>query len=267
MPGTRHHAPNPLPTHFTKRGIALRWDEIVIATLILVSKRIDMEGMNNKFLIVKCIISVAICTAVVGCGGMNVRPGDKDYPQSNPNASAVLKVHGVVESDLPVRFAAYWVTTKGTSWPVADGNCNYMFNRFEGVTDTYSLVTPVVPVKNDDHYALELNTDELLPGRCGWKFSGLLIYTDGQVFDNGFSVDAAEILVAYAPFLPRWSGMMQSMGNRMELSCKRLSYGASEAPHDGIYLKCVDKDSAKKIRVLMHEGSPRSFEVNIHRDN
>ncbi|MDB0570742.1 hypothetical protein LBW59_08145 [Ralstonia solanacearum] len=211
------------------------------------------------------IPAALVAISLAGCGSSDVRPGDLDYPQLNQNAFRTLEIHGIIESGTPVKFAAHWVSTRGKLWPVADGNCNYMFNRIEGVSSSYTAQIPIVPVIRDDHYSLELKTDAFVPGRCGWKFSGLLVYADGQVFDNRFSVDAAELLVAYNPSLPIWSGMMQSSGGSADISCKTATYATYEAPHSGVYLKCVDTTSKQKLRVTLPEDGSHAFELNIRR--
>jgi len=208
-----------------------------------------------------------LAAALGGCAGTNVKPGDLDYPQENERASNVLEVHGTIDPGLPIKFATYWISTKAKSWPVADGNCNYMFNRLEGVSSTYTAHIPLKPEIRDGSYSVELKTDAFLPGRCGWRFSGLLVYTDDQVFDSLFSIDAAELLVDFNPSLPRWAGMIQPTGERIDVLCETSKYLPSEAPHDGTYLKCIDAVSRRKLRVTLHGNNPPSIELNIHREN
>jgi hypothetical protein len=205
----------------------------------------------------------ALIVMLCGCAS-NVTPGDRDYPTANPNPSKVLEVHGRIEPSVPVRFFAYWIATRAKSYPVADGNCNYTFNWLEGVGDRYSVAVPVAITSKADSYVLSMNTDAFLPGRCGWKFSGLLVALDKQVFDNGFSVDEAELVVLYNPSLPNWAGMLKSTDSHLDVACTPRSYNSSQAPHDGVYMKCVDTASGKKIRALVSDKDSGAFELNIN---
>lgn len=216
----------------------------------------------------RIMLALACLNLLLGCAGENVKKGDADFPTANPQAKHFLQVHGTIDDGVPVRFASFWVATNSKRWPVADGNCNYMFNRLEGVSDGYSVHIPITPKMENQQYTFQVATDAFLPGRCGWQFSGVLIYTDGQVFDNAFSVDAAELLVAHNPSLPNWAGMKVTVEPHLDVTCGVNTYGISQAPHDGIFMQCQDAVSRKKVRAQLREdlATPINFELDIHRD-
>ncbi len=223
-----------------------------------------MHSIYEKFLLA-LIMSLILC----GCSGHNVRQGDRDYPASNPSPQYILKVYGTIDKRLHVKFASYWIVTNGKGWPVADGNCNYMPNYFEGLSNEYSVLIPVSPKIDSNNFAFEIAKDGFLPGRCGWMFSGLLVYTDNQVLDNLFSVEAAELLVAYNPYLTWWPRQyaLESFGNYLDVSCKEDTYTDFQSAHgSGTFLNCFDTKSGKRIRALLKGGKTTTFELNIHSD-
>jgi hypothetical protein len=214
----------------------------------------------------KLLLSLNISILFCGCAGHNVRPGDRDYPSAISEPKHLLLVHGTINTNLHIRFASYWIVTNGKVWPVSDGNCNYMPSYFEGVSNEYSVLVPVSPRISDDHYEFEIATDAFQPGRCGWMFSGLLVYTDKQVLDNLFSVEAAELIVAYNPYLPWWPRQytLENIDNYLNVSCKEDTYTDFQSAHgSGTFLNCFDTKSGKRIRALLQEGKLTSFELNI----
>lgn len=215
----------------------------------------------------KFYLSLILSILLVGCAGHNVRLGDRDYPRINPEPKHILQVHGTIDNRLQIKFASYWIVTNGKVWPVSDGNCNYMPSYFEGVSNEYSALIPISPKINNDQFEFEIATDGFLPGRCGWMFSGLLVYTGNQVFDNLFSVEAAELIVAYNPYLPWWPRQytLESIDNYLEVSCKEDTYTDFQSAHgSGTFLNCFDTKSGKRIRALLQEGKTNSFELHIH---
>jgi hypothetical protein len=216
-----------------------------------------------KKLLLSLIMSLILC----GCAGQDLRPEDRDYPKANSEPKHILQVHGTIDTRLHVKFASYWIVTNGKKWPVSDGNCNYMPNYLKGVSNQYFVVIPVTPRIDSDYFEFEIATDGFLPGRCGWMFSGLLAYTDNQVFDNLFSVEAAELIIAYNPYLPWWPRQytMESIDNYLDVSCKEDTYSDFQSAHgSGPFLNCVDTVSGKRVRALLQEGTTTSFELHIH---
>jgi hypothetical protein len=223
-----------------------------------------MRNYTFYLLIIFLVLIVIMCT---GCFDHNVRHGDRDYPVVNNQHKQALSVHGTIDPILNVKFASYWIVTNNVRWPVADGNCNYTFNWLEGVSDRYSVRQPITPTMHDNNYEFEIATDEFLPGRCGWKFSGILVYTNHQAYDSMFPIDAAELIVAYNPNLPNWANLIKTNENHLDLSCKNDAYTDGQSGHgSGPYLKCVDSKSHTRIRALLQEGETKSFELNIHND-
>jgi len=217
----------------------------------------------------KLLLALIVSIILSGCAGNDIRLGDQDYPIINPEPKHVLKIHGTIDKSLDVKFASYWIVTNGKRWPVSDANCNNMPNYSEGISNQYFVLIPIVPITNKDHYEFKIATDGFVPGRCGWIFSGLLAYTDKQVFNNLFSVEAAELIVAYNPYLPWWPQQysLESIDNHLEVSCKVDSYSDFQSAHgSGPFLNCVDTKSGTRIRYLLHEGKTPSLELNIHSD-
>ena len=58
------------------------------------------------------------------------------------------------------------------------------------------MYAPLTPTMHGNAYTVDVKTDAFLPGRCGWKFSGLQVYTNGQTLKDRGSVESAELLVA-----------------------------------------------------------------------
>jgi len=225
---------------------------------------------NSSPAIGKLFLSLIMSLILYGCAINDLRLGDRDYPIINPDPKHVLKVHGTIDPMLHVKFASYWIVTNGKTWPVSDANCNNMPNYFEGVSNQYFVLKPVTPwISKDHHYEFEIATDGFLPGRCGWIFSGLLAYTDKQVFDNLFSVEAAELIVAYNPYLAWWprQNSLESIDNHLDVTCKVDNYSDFQSAHgSGPFLNCVDTKSGSRIRYLLHEGNTTSLELHIHSD-
>ena len=207
-----------------------------------------------------------LMTLISACNGSNIKKGDTDFPELNSNANQVLNIYGLIDENIQIRFAIRWITTKGKSWPVADGNCNFYTNRFEGAAGGYSFETPITPQILNGRYELRIATDAYQPGRCGWEFSGLLVYVAGQQFDSLFSIDSAELLVEPNTILPNWSGMITSTKNSLNVSCTAINTTPPETGRAGVFMKCVDTNTGKKIRAKLQNNTSGDFEFNIQKD-
>ena len=199
---------------------------------------------------------------MVACGGTDITKGDQKYPLANPQAKRTLQIRGLIDPSVTVRFSAYWDARNAKN-----SECGYLANWLEGVRNSYSVQIPIAPKIDDGHYELQVVTDEFLPGPCNWTFSGVLIHADGQVFDNMFSIDTSELIVANNPYLPRWRNMLLPTDRHLDVSCKVSKYTTADAPHEGTYMQCLDTRSGKKIRALLQENDSSPIELDIRSAN
>lgn len=128
------------------------------------------------------------------------------------------------------------------------------------------MYAPLTPTMHGNAYTVDVKTDAFLPGRRGWKFSGLLVYTNGQTLKDRGSVESAERLVAAfdEKSLPNWAGMIHATGNRLDVSCETAT-DPIEHPNDKAYLECVDTVSKRVVRLTLRDSDLHSVELNIHR--
>jgi len=216
------------------------------------------------------LLFLSAVLVLAGCDGSDVKKGDPDYPQSNPRPTAILKFHGSIDPGVEVRFASYWIATNYQKWPVADGNCNYMNNKIEGVTSKYTLLSPITLNISKDSFNFSVFKDEYLPGRCGWTFSGILVFSSKQnIADFSFeekepAIDAAELFVTYDPSSTSWPKDQVTIWNNnfVEILCSNSLLPVSTSLLKNMILKCIDYRTRKKIIVPINNEN--SFELKIH---
>ncbi|PRC90571.1 hypothetical protein [Solimicrobium silvestre] len=214
---------------------------------------------------------ILLSTSLTACAtGGNVEPGDADYPKINAYANSVLKIHGTNPDGVPIKFAIAWAATNIHGYPVADGTCNWKSNWFEGVTTGYYVSLPIDASTKGGEYEFKVNTDAFIPGRCGWKFFGIEVYSGNQIHQKGFAFDPAAILVSKNAHLPNWAGMIQKESTKVDISCRVHAYmdAVDLSPNmtitEGDYLDCLDTDTSKKIRIILPDTINPDIELNIH---
>lgn len=217
-------------------------------------------------------ILLIMSLALAGCDGSDVKKGDPDYPRPNPTPSMALQFHGSIDHGAQVKFASYWIVTNDKMWPVADGTCNYMGNKLEGVTAKYTLVSPIKPRMDGDQFDFSIFKDEFLPGRCGWKFSGVLVISDKRNINDipfeekNSAIESSEIFVDYNPSLTNWSKdqLTTSTGNITEISCPITGASSPKESWDKSFSRCLDSNTKNRIRVRLDKQDNRTFEIKIH---
>lgn len=121
----------------------------------------------------KNAIILGLCVVLLGCHNLNVKVGDKDYPKANPSPSHMFTFRGTIDSKLHIQFKTLWYAT--------NNDCYYMTSYVEGASNNYGASSPLNYILSDNHFEVSIATDGVLPGRCGWKFSGIsAIRTDIQ---------------------------------------------------------------------------------------
>jgi hypothetical protein len=116
--------------------------------------------------------SVGILLAVCSCGGSNVTPGDRDYPKRNPEPKRFLSLHGTIDSSLGIKF--------GIGWSAGNPDCRYALSVMEGAYAQFSAGENLDYKVENSAFSLLVPIDGVLPGRCGWKFSGMGITAENS---------------------------------------------------------------------------------------
>jgi hypothetical protein len=103
---------------------------------------------------------------VVGCcHAGNVKPGDRDYPQENPQPTKFLLLHGKIDATLDLNFRINWRAT--------NPRCAYVVSWIAGAFPPYSAWNPLIVDRRDNSFSVQVPIDGVLPGRCEWRFDGV----------------------------------------------------------------------------------------------
>jgi hypothetical protein len=119
-----------------------------------------------------------------GCGmgsyqTSEIKPGEADYPQENPNPVQTLAITANIPSDPKVRFIARYRVSPSAGGTMQSGqSCQREVGL--AVTAPYVLHLQVPMARNGDSYAGAVTVDRYLPGRCKWQFVDLTLDVDGS---------------------------------------------------------------------------------------
>lgn len=108
------------------------------------------------------MVCLVLLLAACGDPGENVKKGDKDYPEANPDPKKFMMMHGTIDMGLSLTFRAEWIATSQS--------CRY---AKDGVTSPFSAFTPLVLDRKKEGFTTEIAIDGVVPGRCGWTFDGV----------------------------------------------------------------------------------------------
>lgn len=114
-----------------------------------------------------CLTVALLLTACKTATTENVKTGDGDYPQTNPNPSRFMNLHGTIKGALDIRFKIGWTASSGA--------CQF-YNAETKKTLPYSVILPLDIMRDGEEFSAQVAADGILPGRCGWKFSGISIW-------------------------------------------------------------------------------------------
>jgi hypothetical protein len=101
----------------------------------------------------------------------NVREGDWDYPQVNPRPNRFMRLRGVIDSSLDLKFLVHWTATSRF--------CHYnpsLMDRLLGRSGPwYSVAWPLRLERDGEGFTANVALDQVWPGRCLWTFGGISI--------------------------------------------------------------------------------------------
>jgi hypothetical protein len=160
--------------------------------------------MSQTVLAVALVLWASVSTAA------NVKPGDRDYPQQNPNPTKFLFLHGTIDPSLDLNFQVAWHSDLS--------KCHYATSIIEGAYAWYSASTLLEIKKDGTNFSARIPIDGVLPGRCQWSFGGV---------DFGANTGYRTGLVATNSY-PLKPG--QSPNGIAELHCKLVSINRAGWP-------------------------------------
>lgn len=163
---------------------------------------------------------VVLCSVFFGCQQSNVQVGDQDYPKVNPTPSHLFKFRGTIDPKLHIQFR--------TLWYASISDCYYMTSNIEGASNHYGASLPLNYTLSDSHFEISIATDGVLPGRCGWTFSGIsAIKADPQ--NHALAAAGTYVIVTNSPPL----ALGKSPNGKNNFDC-RPKQGAA-------YVGCIPK--------------------------
>lgn len=142
----------------------------------------------------------------------NVRPGDVDYPVSNPRAMHKVRLLGAMPATLRVHFLLSYAVDSASEGPSRPpDHCSFVDQS--GQLRPLSVQEPLIATRASNRYTALLFLDRKLPGPCGWHLAavgftvtnGVGVLAEqwfGQVYDAHF--DAPHLGDEYEGSLDEW---------------------------------------------------------------
>ncbi|MHB8565398.1 MAG: hypothetical protein ACYDDA_16035 [Acidiferrobacteraceae bacterium] len=175
----------------------------------------------------------------------NVKPGDRDYPVPNPHPTHTFRIYGTMDPHLNIKFAI--------NWRAADQQCTYWVSVIEGADAPFHVTQLVPTVRHGNHFDVTIPTDGVLPGRCKWRFSGILMYA-GKLPDPAY---IQPIIATNSPTL-RPGASPDSFAN---FDC-HLGHRPSLFGNASSSIPCTDRDDTQGA--LWWYPQTRSVEMNFY---
>ena len=98
-----------------------------------------------------------------------MEPGEIDYPKENPNPNRIVELSITNPDSVEYELRSVYEAPKST-------NCEYVVNVLEGATAGFGVSLPTTFVHGVDGIdRAQVVIDKYMPGRCGWKFSRLVL--------------------------------------------------------------------------------------------
>jgi hypothetical protein len=188
---------------------------------------------------------LGLCSIMV-CYGANVKPGDRDYPQENPNPTKFLSLHGTIDTSLDIDFRI--------EWHAENPQCQYATSRIEGAYTWYTAWSPLAADRQGAQLSARVPIDGVLAGRCQWRFGGVTFgrhtgYRTGLIATNSY------------PLKPG-----QSPNGIVELHCKWVSInrpGFTNPNLDCRWPKNEDHNASVRGGILWWHPEASELEVHI----
>lgn len=144
--------------------------------------QLNMYGCNPTHrvrLYGRAAAAIALFCVLTTCGRTSspsdpseIKPGEPDYPATNPHPTHVLTIDATIPSALSVSISAIYLASPTAGGTMGSGTA---CQRTVGlaVTAPFSLRKPITLVQHDGTYTASVAIDGLVSGRCDWKFSHL----------------------------------------------------------------------------------------------
>jgi hypothetical protein len=122
------------------------------------------------------IASLVLAGLVTGCfDPSSYKPGGSEFPKSNPSPSHTFVLLGSIDPALSIEFDAIYGVT----------NTNCMHHSASSYIEGAGVVPPdaAFPVsirREGDRYSGHVAIDGVYPGRCGWRFRGVIARAAGE---------------------------------------------------------------------------------------
>ncbi len=134
-------------------------------------------------------VIVLMVTGIVTSPGVlfqigNVKEGDWDYPQAVPRAKPLIRLHGVIDSSLDLKFLVHWAAENSTCLY----NVSLLDRLIEGPGTRYSVAWPLRLERDGEQF-----TAEVAPvwfGRCMWAFAGISIAGGPSLVQTNGTMDS-----------------------------------------------------------------------------
>ena len=113
---------------------------------------------------------VALCLISANCfSAAHYKPGDKNYPKTNPSPAHYIEISVRIDPTLRVEFDAVFRANAESCMHQPAGSA------LEGAGEfAYDVTFPIPMKQTGDHSTGRLATDAVLPGNCDWRFSAVL---------------------------------------------------------------------------------------------
>jgi hypothetical protein len=159
---------------------------------------------------------LGLCS-IMSCRGENVKPGDRDYPQENPNPTKFLSIHGTIDTLLDLDFRIEWHSE--------NAQCQYAISRIAGAYTWYTAWSPLIAARQGTQFTARVPIDGVLPGRCQWRFAGVTFgghtgYRSGLIATNSYPLKPGQSPNGIAELHCKWVSINQPGFINPNLDCR-----------------------------------------------
>lgn len=150
---------------------------------------------------------------------------DEDYPKLNPKSQQSFAFKGTADPSLRVVFDTVWGST--------NRGCGVDYLEMDPFPGTHhrsnTVALPVKVLWDGNHFSGNVAWDGYLPGRCRWKFMGVIAVTQGETVNSKFGVAATNwLVVTNSP--PLEAG--QSPNENLTLQCNLYNKNISKSQEE-----------------------------------
>lgn len=131
----------------------------------------------NRVLVGAAVVLAGLFCALDACSGPlsppeEIRPGERDYPLTNPHPTDILTIDATIPPTLSVSITAIYLASP-TAGGTMESSTSCQRTVGLAVAAPFALLKPVTLVQHNGTYTASVPIDGLLPGRCDWSFSHL----------------------------------------------------------------------------------------------